>query len=298
MMDKALTKELMKADLTRSKCKIAEKFGRAMKWFGLHGVLCVNVHNDGVVFRFLLNAAFRGFGFLFFYRLFQDLWIPALLVYIAIHALPFFLGRSMERKNMEKMRQMGEYFNEKCAQYYADECRKRNIVGDAVLIENVMIRSESIEAYLKPTKAEFELYCLESVDGDVGRFDRRLDPQPDDVDMAKHITSVEFNKKYGIFVKKGMERSCVDLFRPTVQVAMCDKFRYEHLAMVKVGNDRLTASHKTKVKPTTTTINIYGDDALLFIFDDIDRFCEQMEKMGNKYYPEVEHLINGMGLKP
>lgn len=296
-MDKELTRELRQGDASRIKNIIAEKTGRSLKRSGLRGALWVNAKEESPFIRLVLNVVFKGAIFLILYMLFQEHWFPALLVYATLHVGLFLLGKHMEEKGRDALVELSVYFNERCANYYEEECRKRNIVGDAVLIDNVMIRNGRVEAYIKPTKAVFDLYCLESVDGDVDRFDRRLNPQPGDVDMSKYISSVEFNKKYGIFVKKGMERHCVDLFRPTVQVGMCGKFKFEHLAMVQVSDGLLTAATKANVKPTTTVIDIY-EDTLLFVFDDIDRFCEQMEKMGKKYYPEVEYLINGMGLNP
>lgn len=297
-MEKELRKELRKGEGRRIRNMIGQKIGWFIKNSGKNGALLVCTDFDGIFFRFLLNLAFRGAMFYFFYALFREHWIPALLVYIIIHTGLFIGGKMLEKKCQETLSQMSVYFNEKFTNYFDEACRQRNIVGDAILMDNIRISNNRVDAYILPTKADINLYCLESVDGDVGCFDRRLNPQPDDVDMKKHIASVEFNKKYGVFTKKGMEMHCVDLLRPTVQVAMCGKFKFEHLGMVEIGYDHFFAATKDSVKPIKTHIDIYGEDSLLWYFDDADLYCENMEKMGKKFFPEANFLLTNLKLKP
>lgn len=297
-MEKELRKELRKGEGRRIKNIMGEKTGRFFKNFGKKGALWVPKDGGDLFFRFLLNLAFRGAIFYGFYALFRENWIPALIVYIILHTGLFIGGKLLEKKCMENLMEMSAYFNEKFTAYFDEACRQRNIVGDAVLIDNIRISNNRVDAYTLPTKADFNLYCLESFDGDNACFDRRLNPQPDDVDLKKHIASVEFNKKFGVITKKGMEMHCVDLLRPTVQVAMCGKFKVEHLCMVEIGGGNFYAATKDSVKPVKTHIDIYGDDALLWYFDDADIYCEKMEKMGKKYFPEANFILTNLKLKP
>lgn len=298
-MEKELRKELRKGEGRRIKNIWGEKTGRFFKNFGKKGALWVP-KNDGelLFFRFFLNLAFRGAIFYGFYALFRENWIPALIVYIIIHTGLFIGGKMLEKKCMENLAQMSVYYNEKFTTFFDEICRQHHIVGDAFMIDNIRISNNRVDAYILPTKAEFNLYCLESFSGDNACFDRRLNPQPDDVDLKKHIASVEFNKKFGVITKKGMEMHCVDLLRPTVQVALCDKFQIEHLAMAEIGGGNFFAATKDSVKPIKTYFDIYGDDPLLWFFEDAEIYCEKMEKMGQKFYPEANFILTSLKLKP
>lgn len=295
-MEKELRQELNRNEVNRLKYLGLMHAGRGIKTFGLRGTLLANTDSDFFWILTGVNLLIHGTIYLICWAIFQGNWLLGLALYAAIHLGIYFGGRAIENNFDEKLMEMSHYFNGKCSCYYDTECEKRNIYGDAVLVEDVRIRSGSAECYIKNTKADIQLYCLESVDGDVGRFDRKLNPLPDEVDMKKYITSVAFNKKFSILTKKGKEMDCIDMFRPTVQVAMSRNQKIEKLGLVEIGGGYFRAGTNCSVEPTTTYIDVYGDKSLRSYFEDIDRFCKEMAEMGEKVFHEVNFITTGMNL--
>lgn len=295
-MKKELRQELKKAEGNRLKYLALMHGGRAVKIFGLRGTLLADPDKDFFWLKTGINLLIHGFIYLICWAIFETEWLPALITYGIVHLALYLGGRATENLFEGKLYEMDSYFSGKCRCYYDTECEKRGIADGTILIEGVIIRNGSAETYIQEPPVALTLYCKETGQGDVRYSDRNMNPQPGDVDMKKYISSVEFNKKYGIIAKKGTELDCVNMFRPTIMVKMIEGKKNEKLGVVEIGNGYLQATTNGAVEPANTFIDIFGVKSLKSYFEDVDRYCKEMDEMGNTVYAEISQITSALAL--
>ena len=205
---------------------------------------------------------------------------------LGLYALgKFYFRRIWGRKLDDMQLECQERLNEFADQQYQEKRIVKNrelcggdyvVFGDDTVVKNNCILS-SIEAGCDPVS----IYCLADSSANANYNCNR----PNFTDMKSKVASLEFNKRFGVLVKKNWEREGMKFLSPTRQLNMIRSTDFEDVSEITIENGRVKVTMpKEHISRPYTDVNVYFCQALEKPFKEVANYCTSMRVMADRMY--------------
>ena len=106
----------------------------------------------------------------------------------------------------------------------------------------------------------------------------------DYVDMKNNIASVEFNKKFHIYVPEEKKADCMKFLTPTRQVAMIRSDAFEDMDSILISQGRIHAETNVDFERPNESIDPFSFSSILTLFEEAEKYCRETRECAEKFY--------------
>jgi hypothetical protein len=217
--------------------------------------------------------------------------------YLIVHGIAFVVGSLLRKHNSVKLHLLSEDYNALWEQYLDAQTEANDMVGGIMVYDGgIVISSGAVTASMDQDRGKIDIYQLDKTDEMLTYDQRRHDHEEKGLAFSEKLASVKLRKNFGIYIEKGQEIPCTTFFSPVVQVKMTDSKQIANFSAITMDGPYFHAKTQHSV-PSPGRIDTFTTKPFAKYFEDVDRYCADMRKMGDAVYGDVQSIRFLLGHK-
>lgn len=294
-------KNLLQAEAKRGSYKTMILVSKGIQLFGKSGII-IPALGEYFLVRLLFNLVVHGSILMSFYELLWENWFFALPLYVLLHIGLFFLGKLLVDRFESLLSDLEIEVQANYDMYIDEKCIAHNIFDGVYVQDNLSVTDKG---QLKETVSwlgpMLDIYFLESLSMKQHNeyLDRKTAHNSWEVLLNEQVAYGDFNNKFAVFTNTESKFECISLFSPNMQIKMVKALgETRHLKLVRLSVNQLTSDARWAVEGYSPYIDLHSNKLLTLYFDEVDTYCEELQKKGKPFLEEAARFMNVLGIKP
>ncbi len=297
-MNQNLREYIQQNDKEQKKCLGMYKLAVKIRRFGLTGFYITDPEPsifidddetaDGwkkIKFLFHLLAFTAGFFAIENFTL-------VLIVYIAIHAAFVAVGQYLHEQYRKKLEGIGYECQNLLNSFFQEQYQENGIIrganSDVLCFDhNFILTSGFFEADLHNNCQPMVINagdCICVPDG-----------TEDYINMRHNIASVEFNKKFKVYVPEDRKADCMKFLTPTRQVAMIRSAAFDEMDSMYLNQGKMHVETDFIFQWPDEIVNPFSFASMLTLFENAEIYCREIREGAERFYDAYLKITEMIG---
>lgn len=219
-------------------------------------------------------------------------WLLSLGIYLALHVLGWILFGILEKKSEKTLNQLQEQYKKLQQDYFDQQCQENGIQHGCIIFEDgLTVASGRILADMNADVGSLRIYQLDNIDEFSAWDNYKLNLPRGERLFIDQIASLELRKKFGIqtgHLGDAENLRYMKYFSPSLQLKMV-KAKMQAFREIEISEYTLKAKTKETVA-SPARVNVFEKKKLSRYFLDVDRYCAEMQSMGQRVHEEFAQI--------
>lgn len=215
-----------------------------------------------------------------------------LIVYIAIHAAFVAVGQYLHEQYRKKLEGIGYECQNLLNSFFQEQYQENGIIrganSDVLCFDhNFILTSGSFEADLYNNCQPMVINagdCICVPDG-----------TEDYINMRHNIASVEFNKKFKVYVPEDRKADCMKFLTPTRQVAMIRSAAFDEMDSMYLNQGKMHVETDFIFQRPDEIVNPFSFASMLTLFENAEIYCREVREGAERFYDSYLKITEMIG---
>lgn len=226
----------------------------------------------------------------FHFGLFEKNYLNTAIAYVGLHAVFYVVGKLLHNAHQKRLRKIETEYTPIHTQYICDQLSRHGISDGNMQYGNATIASGTVAVTMNKGCKKLEIFQTEIPEDDLEFYNRSRNLLPDEVVLNSKIASVQFNKKFGVITDKGQEIDAFNFLSPSLQINLIKTNGLKKFSNIRIMQNFFLAKTTHTVDAPNSVINAFSKKSFLKCFEEIDKYCHDMRKMGDTVSEELQKL--------
>lgn len=215
-----------------------------------------------------------------------------LIVYIAIHAAFVAVGQYLHEQYRKKLEGIGYECQNLLNSFFQEQYQENGIIrganSDVLCFDhNFILTSGFFEADLHNNCQPMVINagdCICVPDG-----------TEDYINMHHNIASVEFNKKFKVYVPEDRKADCMKFLTPTRQVAMIRSAAFDEMDSMYLNQGKMHVETDFRFQRPDEIVNPFSFASMLTLFENAEIYCREIREGAERFYDSYLKITEMIG---
>ena len=215
-----------------------------------------------------------------------------LIVYIAIHAAFVAVGQYLHEQYRKKLEGIGYECQNLLNSFFQEQYQENGIIrganSDVLCFDhNFILTSGFFEADLHNNCQPMVINagdCICVPDG-----------TEDYINMRHNIASVEFNKKFKVYVPEDRNADCMKVLTPTRQVAMIRSAAFDEMDSMYLNQGKMHVETDFIFQRPDEIVNPFSFASMLTLFENAEIYCREIREGAERFYDSYLKITEMIG---
>lgn len=215
-----------------------------------------------------------------------------LIVYIAIHAAFVAVGQYLHEQYRKKLEGIGYECQNLLNSFFQEQYQENGIIrganSDVLCFDhNFILTSGFFEADLHNNCQPMVINagdCICVPDG-----------TEDYINMRHNIASVEFNKKFKVYVPEDRKADCMKFLTPTRQVAMIRSAAFDEMDSMYLNQGKMHVETDFIFQRPDEIVNPFSFASMLTLFENAEIYCREIREGAERFYDAYLKITEMIG---
>lgn len=215
-----------------------------------------------------------------------------LIVYIAIHAAFVAVGQYLHEQYRKKLEGIGYECQNLLNSFFQEQYQENGIIrganSDVLCFDhNFILTSGFFEADLHNNCQPMVINagdCICVPDG-----------TEDYVNMRHNIASVEFNKKFKVYVPEDRKADCMKFLTPTRQVEMIRSAAFDEMDSMYLNQGKMHVETDFRFQRPDEIVNPFSFASILTLFENAEIYCREIREGAERFYDSYLKITEMIG---
>lgn len=215
-----------------------------------------------------------------------------LIVYIAIHAAFVAVGQYLHEQYRKKLEGIGYECQNLLNSFFQEQYQENGIIrganSDVLCFDhNFILTSGFFEADLHNNCQPMVINagdCICVPDG-----------TEDYINMRHNIASVEFNKKFKVYVPEDRKADCMKFLTPTRQVAMIRSAAFDEMDSMYFNQGKMHVETDFRFQRPDEIVNPFSFASMLTLFENAEIYCREIREGAERFYDSYLKITEMIG---
>ena len=215
-----------------------------------------------------------------------------LIVYIAIHAAFVAVGQYLHEQYRKKLEGIGYECQNLLNSFFQEQYQENGIIrganSDVLCFDhNFILTSGFFEADLHNNCQPMVINagdCICVPDG-----------TEDYINMRHNIASVEFNKKFKVYVPEDRKADCMKFLTPTRQVAMIRSAAFDEMDSMYLNQGKMHVETDFRFQRPDEIVNPFSFASILTLFENAEIYCREIREEAERFYDSYLKITEMIG---
>ncbi len=215
-----------------------------------------------------------------------------LIVYIAIHAAFVAVGQYLHEQYRKKLEGIGYECQNLLNSFFQEQYQENGIIrgtnSDVLCFDhNFILTSGFFEADLHNNCQPMVINagdCICVPDG-----------TEDYINMRHNIASVEFNKKFKVYVPEDRKADCMKFLTPTRQVAMIRSAAFDEMDSMYLNQGKMHVETDFRFQRPDEIVNPFSFASMLTLFENAEIYCREIREGAERFYDSYLKITEMIG---
>ena len=215
-----------------------------------------------------------------------------LIVYIAIHAAFVAVGQYLHEQYRKKLEGIGYECQNLLNSFFQEQYQENGIIrganSDVLCFDhNFVLTSGFFEADLHNNCQPMVINagdCIFVPDG-----------TEDYINMHHNIASVEFNKKFKVYVPEDRKADCMKFLTPTRQVAMIRSAAFDEMDSMYLNQGKMHVETDFIFQRPDEIVNPFSFASMLTLFENAEIYCREIREEAERFYDSYLKITEMIG---
>lgn len=215
-----------------------------------------------------------------------------LIVYIAIHAAFVAVGQYLHERYRKKLEGIGYECQNLLNSFFQEQYQENGIIrganSDVLCFDhNFILTSGFFEADLHNNCQPMVINARDCICVPDGTEDY--------INMRHNIASVEFNKKFKVYVPEGRKADCMKFLTPTRQVAMIRSAAFDEMDSMYLNQGKMHVETDFIFQRPDEIVNPFSFASMLTLFENAEIYCREVREGAERFYDAYLKITEMIG---
>lgn len=297
-MDQNLREYIQQNDKEQKKCLSMYKLAVKIRRFGLTGFYITDPEPSIFIDDDETADGWKKIKFLFHLLAFTagffatENFTLVLIVYIAIHAAFVAVGQYLHERYRKMLEGIGYECQNLLNNFFQEQYQENGIIrgarSDVLCFDhNFILTSGFFEADLQNNCQPMVINagdCICVPDG-----------TEDYINMRHNIASVEFNKKFKVYVPEDRKADCMKFLTPTRQVEMIRSAAFDEMDSMYLNQGKMHVETDFKFQRPEEIVNPFSFASMLTLFENAETYCRETREGAERFYNSYLKITEMIG---